>query len=96
MQYPGVISKFSTFEDSTNTPITGGRGCEGKAEQELGAWDISGVCDVPAMTDAINAHLRPRSTTHTTARIYCQNTDRIVRRTFSNPADIPFPPAKSG
>jgi len=64
------------------------------ARLSIGAWDISGVCDVPAMTYAINAHLRR----HDAYRSWfeCQETGRIVRRTFGDPADIEFLPADQG
>jgi mycolipenoyl-CoA---2-(long-chain-fatty acyl)-trehalose mycolipenoyltransferase / long-chain-acyl-CoA---trehalose acyltransferase len=64
------------------------------ARLSVGAWDISGVCDVPAMTYAINAHLRR----HDTYRSWfeCPDAGRVVRRTFSDPTDIEFLPADQG
>lgn len=64
------------------------------ARLSIGAWDISGVCDITAMTDAINAHLRRHDAYH--SWFECQQTGRIVRRTFGDPADIEFLPADQG
>ena len=64
------------------------------ARLSIGAWDMSGVCDVPAMTYAINAHLRRHDAYR--SRFECQETGRIVRHTFEDPADIEFLPADQG
>jgi mycolipenoyl-CoA---2-(long-chain-fatty acyl)-trehalose mycolipenoyltransferase / long-chain-acyl-CoA---trehalose acyltransferase len=64
------------------------------ARLSIGAWDISGVCDLAAMTDAINAHLRRHDTYH--SWFECQDAGRIVRHTFSDPADIEFLPTDQG
>jgi mycolipenoyl-CoA---2-(long-chain-fatty acyl)-trehalose mycolipenoyltransferase / long-chain-acyl-CoA---trehalose acyltransferase len=64
------------------------------ARLSIGAWDISGVCDVAAMTDAINTHLRRHDTYH--SWFERQETDCIVRRTFSDPVDIEFLPVEQG
>ena len=53
------------------------------------AWDIPGVCDISAMTTAINSHLRR----HETYRNWFQiENNVIVRRTIANPDDIEFVP----
>jgi hypothetical protein len=62
------------------------------ARLSIGAWDIAGVCDISAMTYAINAHLRRHDTYHSWFEY--QDTDRIVRHTFSDPADIEFLPTE--
>lgn len=64
------------------------------ARLSVGAWDIQGVCDVPAMTYAINAHLRRHDVYHSWFEYH--EPDRIVRRTFTDPADIEFLPTEHG
>jgi hypothetical protein len=57
------------------------------------AWDIPGVCDIPVMTGAINAHLRR----HDTYRNWFEfENDEIVRRTIDNPEVIDFVPVECG
>lgn len=64
------------------------------ARLNIGVWDISGVCDVAAMTEAINAHLRRHDTYHSW---FEHRTDgRIVRHTFADPADIEFAALQRG
>lgn len=64
------------------------------ARLNIGVWDISGVCDVAAMTEAINAHLRRHDTYHSW---FEHRTDgRIVRHTFDDPADIEFAALQRG
>lgn len=59
----------------------------------VAAWDIPGVCDISAMTTAINSHLRR----HETYRNWFQiENNVIVRRTIANPEDIEFVPAEIG
>jgi hypothetical protein len=60
----------------------------------IGAWDIVGVCDIPAMTYAINAHLRRHDTYHSWFEY--KNADDIVRRTIRDSADIEFVPTENG
>lgn len=62
----------------------------------IGAWDIAGVCDIPAMTYAINAHLSRHDTYHSWFEFEYESADNIVRRTFSDPADIEFAPTGWG
>ena len=51
------------------------------------AWDIPGVCDIPAMTAAINAHVRRHDTYHNWFEF---ENDDIVRRTIDHPEVIDF------
>src|SRR5579875_2318479 len=55
------------------------------------AWEISGVCDIPAMTSAINAHVRRHDTYHNWFEF---DNDVIVRRTIDDPEVIDFVPAE--
>lgn len=57
------------------------------------AWDIPGVCDISAMTAAINTHVR----SHDTYRNWFEfENDTIVRRTIDNPEVIDFVPVEFG
>ena len=57
------------------------------------AWDIPGVCDIPAMTAAINAHVRRHDAYHD----WFQFEDgAFVRRMIDNPEVIDFVPANFG
>src|SRR5246500_705459 len=51
------------------------------------AWDIPGACDIPAMTAAINAHVRRHDTYHHWFEF--ENGD-MVRRTIDSPEVIDF------
>lgn len=64
------------------------------ARLNVGAWDIPGVCDVPAMSRAINAHLRRHDTYHSWFEY--RHAGRIVRHTFNDPVDIEFLPIQRG
>jgi mycolipenoyl-CoA---2-(long-chain-fatty acyl)-trehalose mycolipenoyltransferase / long-chain-acyl-CoA---trehalose acyltransferase len=57
------------------------------------AWDIAGVCDIPAMTAAINAHVRRHDSYHDWFEF---ENDVIVRRTIDNPEAIDFVPVEFG
>jgi hypothetical protein len=60
------------------------------ARLSVGAWDIAGLCDVPAITSAINAHLRR----HDAYRSWFerQAPGRILRRTSPIPGrETPSP-----
>jgi mycolipenoyl-CoA---2-(long-chain-fatty acyl)-trehalose mycolipenoyltransferase / long-chain-acyl-CoA---trehalose acyltransferase len=57
------------------------------------AWDIPGVCDIPAMTAAITAHVRRHDTYHNWFEF---ENDVIVRRTIDNPDVIDFVPVEFG
>ena len=57
------------------------------------AWDIPGVCDVPAMTAAVNAHVRR----HDTYRNWFEfENDDVVRRAIDDPEVIDFVPVEFG
>ncbi len=62
------------------------------ARLNIGACDLAGQCDIPAMTYAINAHLRRHDTYHS----WFEYTDaeHIVRRTIPDPADIDLVPTE--
>jgi hypothetical protein len=57
-------------------------------------WDIPGVCDISAMTAAINAHLRRHDTYHSWFEF--DEADGIVRRTIDGPEIIEFVPTDYG
>jgi hypothetical protein len=57
------------------------------------AWDIPGVCDIPAMTAAINAHVRRHDTYHNWFEF---ENDNVVRRTIEDPDVIDFVPVSFG
>jgi hypothetical protein len=60
----------------------------------IGAWDIPGICDIPAMTYAINAHLRRHDTYHSWFEF--DDADEVVRHTIGDPGDIEFLPTNHG
>lgn len=57
------------------------------------AWDIAGVCDVPAMTAAINAHVRRHDTYHNWFEF---EDGGVIRHTIANPDNIEFVPVSFG
>ncbi len=57
------------------------------------AWDIPGVCDIPAMTATINAHVRRHDAYHDWFEF---ENGRIVRRMIDNPEVIDFVPTEFG
>jgi hypothetical protein len=57
------------------------------------AWDIPGLCEIPAMTAAINAHVRRHDTYHDWFEF---ENDDMVRRTIDSPDVIDFVPAEFG
>jgi mycolipenoyl-CoA---2-(long-chain-fatty acyl)-trehalose mycolipenoyltransferase / long-chain-acyl-CoA---trehalose acyltransferase len=57
------------------------------------AWDIPGACDIPAMTAAIDAHVRSHDAYHDWFEF---ENDAFVRRTIDNPEVIDFVPAEFG
>jgi hypothetical protein len=57
------------------------------------AWDIPGVCDIPAMTATINAHVRGQDTYH---HWFEFEDGSIVRRTIDDPAAIDLVPVSLG
>jgi hypothetical protein len=59
----------------------------------FGTWDIPGICDVTAMTQAINAHIRRHDTYHSWFEF---DDGEIVRRTIDEPGLIEFLPTEYG
>jgi hypothetical protein len=57
------------------------------------AWNINGVCDTPAMTAAINAHVRRHDTYHDWFEF---EGGVFVRHTIDNPERIDFVPVECG
>ncbi|OSC38954.1 condensation domain-containing protein [Mycobacterium decipiens] len=57
------------------------------------AWDLPGVCDIPAMTAAINLHVRRHDAYHDWFEL---DNEVFVRRTIDDPADIDLIPASFG
>jgi len=57
------------------------------------AWDIPGVCDIPALTETINAHVRRHDAYHDWFEF---EDGAVVRRTIENPAVIDFTPVEFG
>lgn len=57
------------------------------------AWDIPGVCDIPAMTAAINAHVRRHDSYHDW---YELENEIFVRRRIDDPEDIDLVPVEFG
>ena len=57
------------------------------------AWDIPGVCDIPAMTAAINAHVRRHDAYHDWFEF---DHGAFVRRMIDNPEVIDFVPVDFG
>lgn len=57
------------------------------------AWDIPGDCDITAMTDVINAHIRRHDSYHSWFEFENGN---ILRRTVDDPSEIEFIPTSFG
>ncbi|MEI7913605.1 MAG: condensation domain-containing protein [Mycobacteriaceae bacterium] len=57
------------------------------------AWDIDGWCDVAAMTEAINTHVRRHDAYHSAFDV---TADSVVRRTIDDPERIEFVPTVMG
>jgi len=64
------------------------------ARLTIPAWNITGRCDVRAMTYVINAYLRRHDTYR--SRFEFVDDDRVVRRTIANPKDIKFVATEHG
>nr|WP_231994658.1 condensation domain-containing protein [Mycobacterium sp. ACS4054] len=60
----------------------------------IGAWEIRGVCDVDAMTHAVNSHVRRHDTYHD--RFDFDDNDEIRRYVIPDPAEITLAPADLG
>ncbi|MGH3639517.1 MAG: condensation domain-containing protein, partial [Mycobacterium sp.] len=59
----------------------------------VASWDIPGVCDVAAMSEAINAHVRRHDTYHSAFEFAHGD---IVRRTIDDPQTIEMAPEPYG
>lgn len=59
----------------------------------MASWNVDGVCDVAAMTQAINLHLRRHDTYHSAFDVH---EDSITRRTIDDPECIEFVPTDLG
>lgn len=60
----------------------------------LTSWSVAGWCDIAAMTEAINAHVRRHDTYHSAFDI--TDAGEVIRRTIDNPDRIEFVPAVLG
>jgi hypothetical protein len=56
-------------------------------------WRVAGRCDIPAMTEVINAHLRRHDTYHSAFRF---QDDRVVRHVIEDPASLELVPTEIG
>ncbi len=59
----------------------------------MAAWDIDGWCDIAAMTDAINAHIRRHDTYHSAFDV---TAEAIIRRTADAAERLEFVPTALG
>ncbi len=59
----------------------------------MAAWDIDGWCDIAAMTDAINAHIRRHDTYHSAFDV---TAEAITRRTVDAAERLEFVPTALG
>ncbi|MGV0991264.1 MAG: condensation domain-containing protein [Mycobacterium sp.] len=60
----------------------------------LTSWNVAGWCDIAAMTEAINAHLRRHDTYHSAFDVTDEGD--VIRRTIDCPERIEFVPAVLG
>lgn len=60
----------------------------------IGAWEIDGICDISAMTDALNTHLRRHDTYHD--RFEFGGDDEILRYVIADPEKITVSPKDLG
>lgn len=60
----------------------------------IGAWEIRGVCDIDAMTQAVNSHVRRHDTYHD--RFDFGDHDEIRRYVIADPEEITLVPADLG
>ncbi|OMB99591.1 condensation domain-containing protein [Mycobacterium colombiense] len=60
----------------------------------IGAWEISGICDIDAMTQAVNSHLRRHDTYHD--RFGFGDNDEILRYVIPEPEAITLAPRDLG
>ena len=59
----------------------------------MASWNVDGVCDISAMTQAINLHIRRHDTYHSAFDVHEAG---ITRRTIDDPERIEFLPAPMG
>lgn len=59
----------------------------------MASWDVDGWCDIAAMTDAINSHIRRHDTYHSAFEVTAES---ITRRTVADAARIEFVPTALG
>ena len=62
----------------------------------MAAWDVDGWCDVAAMTEAINAHIRRHDTYHSAFEVTGVDAEVITRRRVDDPDRIEFVPTALG
>ncbi|TAM72231.1 condensation domain-containing protein [Mycobacterium sp.] len=60
----------------------------------IGAWEINGICDIDAMTHAVNRHLRRHDTYHD--RFGFGDDDEILRYVIADPEGITLAPRDLG
>lgn len=60
----------------------------------IGAWEISGTCDIDAMMQAVNTHLRRHDTYHD--RFVFGNDDEFLRYVIPDPEAITLAPTDLG
>lgn len=60
------------------------------------SWDVDGWCDVAAMTEAINTHVRRHDTYHSRFEVLGASAETMIRRTVGDPDLIEFVPAPVG
>lgn len=59
----------------------------------MASWDVDGWCDIAAMTDAINSHIRRHDTYHSAFEVTAES---ITRRNVADAARIEFVPTALG
>lgn len=62
----------------------------------MAAWDVDGWCDIDAMTEAINLHIRRHDTYHSAFDVEGVEAEIITRRTIADPEWIEFVPTPMG
>ena len=60
----------------------------------IGVWEIMGICDIEAMTEAVNAHVRRHDTYHD--RFAFGENDEIHRYVIADPETITLAPTDHG
>jgi len=62
----------------------------------MASWDVDGWCDVAAMSEAINLHVRRHDTYHSAFDVEGAEAEIITRRTVDDPDRIEFVPTALG